>query len=130
MTNSMIGLILVLLVLILIMLLITHRGKPRLNKKHFEKQWDEVRSDENYVEAVLKADKLLDEALKHVGIKGGTTGEKLNNAVGFLRDINGAWSAHKLHNQLKDEDDFKPAAGDCQKAIRQYKKALKDLGAL
>lgn len=129
-SSSTIILIFILLVLVLGVLLIAHRGKPRLNKKHFEKHWEKVEDDDDYPAAIAKADELLEEALKHAGIKGGTTGERLNNSVGFLRDLNGAWAAHKLHNQLAEGSDAKPTAIDCQRAIRQYKKALKDLGAL
>ena len=128
--SSVIALIFILLVLVLVILLIAHKGKPRMNKKHFQKHWDSIDENENYTEAVIKADTLLEEALKNAGIKGGTTGERLNNAVGFLRDINGAWSAHKLRNRLAHEADANPTAIECQKALRQYKKALKDLGAL
>jgi hypothetical protein len=128
--SSILALIFILLVLVLVILLIAHKGKPRMNKKYFEKHWEHIDSNENYTEAIIKADTLLEEALKNAGIKGGTTGEKLNNSTGFLRDINGAWAAHKLRNQLAHESNVNPTAIDCQKALRQYKKALKDLGAL
>lgn len=130
MNSSLVVLVLITLLLLLAILVIAHKGKPRLNKKHFEKQWERINENENYTAAVLSADELLEEALKHAGIKGGTTGERLNNSVGFLRDINGAWSAHKLRNRIKEEADFAPTAMECQKVLRQYKKALKDLGAL
>lgn len=127
---SLIGSIVILLVLVLIILLIAHRGKPRMNTKHFERHWERIEENTNYSQAVVKADGLLEEALKVAGIKGGTTGERLNNAVGFLRDLNGVWAAHKLRNQLVHETDVNPTAIECQKALRRYKKALKDLGAL
>lgn len=130
MNTSLIAMIFILLVLVLIILMIAHRGKPRMNKKYFEKHWQKISQNDNYPSAVMKADALLDEALRNAGIKGGTTGELLNNAAGFLRDVNGAWSAHKLRNTLAHEVDAKPTAIECQKALRQYKKALKDLGAL
>jgi hypothetical protein len=101
-----------------------------MNKKYFIKHWEDIEANENYTQAVIKADALLEEALKHAKIRGGTTGEKLNNAVGFLSNIDAAWSAHKLRNKLVHEPDANPTAMDCQKALRQYKKALKDLGAL
>lgn len=118
------------LVLMLVILLIAHKGKPRMNKKHFQKRWEHIEADEDYAKAVLKADELLEEALKNAGIKGGTTGEKLNNAAGFLRDINGTWAAHKVRNQIVEGSEQPFTAMQLQKALRQYKKALKDLGAL
>ena len=128
--SSLLAMFFILLVLILVILLIAHKGKPRMDKKYFLKHWESIEADENYTAAIIKADSLLDEALKNAGIKGGTTGERLNNSAGFLRDINGAWAAHKLRNRLAHEHDAKPTAMECHRALRQYKKALKDLGAL
>lgn len=130
MTPSLLSMLVILLVLVLILLVIAHKGKPRMNKKHFTRHWEAIAKNDNYEAAVIKADSLLEEALKNAGIKGGTTGERLNNAAGFLRDVNGAWSAHKLRNKIAHEADANPTAIECQKALRQYKKALKDLGAL
>lgn len=128
--SSVIALVGILLFLVLVILLIVHKGKPRMNKKHFEAHWKKVEENENYPQAVIKADTLLEEALISAGIKGGTTGERLNNSTGFLKNINATWSAHKLRNQLVHEANANPTAMECQKALRQYKKALKDLGAL
>jgi hypothetical protein len=128
--SSVIALIFIALVLVLVVLLIAHKGKPRMNKKYFEKHWERIVHNENYTEAIVKADALLGEALKNARIKGATIGEQLNNAAGFLRDVNAAWAAHKLRNKLVHESDANPTTIECQKALRQYKKALKDLGAL
>lgn len=130
MNSSLLSLIIILLFLIMIVLLIAHLGKPRLNKKYFTKHWSAIESQENYSLAVLKADGLVDEALKHANIKGNTMGERLNNAVGFLKDVNATWSAHKLRNKIAHEPDANPSAVECQRALRQFKRALKDLGAL
>lgn len=128
--SSLIALFFILLVLVLLILLIAHKGKPRMNKQHFQKYWAQIEANENYTAAVIKADTLLEEALRSAGIKGGTTGERLNNAAGFLRDINGTWAAHKLRNRVVHEATAEPTAMECQRALRQFKKALKDLGAL
>jgi len=128
--SSIVALLFILLVLILLILLITHKGKPRMNKHYFLKHWQSIESSDNYTNAVMKADALLDEALRNAGVKGTTMGERLNNATGFLRDINGTWSAHKLRNRIAHDLDSNPSAMDCQRALRRFKKALKDLGAL
>ena len=127
--SSMIALIFILLVLILIVLLITHQGKPRVNKSYFLKHWQVIEA-QGGVGAVIKADTLLEEALKQVNIKGNTTGERLRNASGYLKDTNGTWAAHKLRNKIVHEPDAQPSSADCQRALGQFKKALKDLGAL
>lgn len=130
MTPDIVALLIVLLALGMIVVLIAHKGKPRINKAHFQSAWEKIEALENYHMAVMKADALVDEALKAARIKGGTMGERLNNAAGFLRDINGAWVAHKLRNKIAHEPDADPTAMECQRALRQFKKALKDLGAL
>ena len=127
---SVIVLFFILLVLVLMILLIAHKGKPRMNKKHFIRHWKKIEADEDYKAAVKEADHLLEEALRNAGIKGGTTGERLNNAVGFLSNLNGTWSAHKLRNAIIENSELQPTAIELQRALRQYKKALKDLGAL
>lgn len=130
MSSSLVAMIFVVFVLLLVVLLIVHKGKPRLHTQYFEKHWAAIEVSEDYSKSVIRADALLDEALKRAGVRGGTVGERLNNATGFLRDINGAWSAHKLRNQIVHEVEASPTAIDCQKALRKYKKALRDLGAL
>ena len=129
-TFSMIALILILSFLVLVVLVITHRGKPRLNKSYFKKHWDEIEKLEGSTISVLKADSLVDQALKQANIRGGTMGERLNNSVGFIKDINAVWSAHKLRNKIAHEHDATPSTAECQRALRQFKRALSDLGAL
>ncbi len=127
---SIVALLFILAMLMLVIVVIAHKGKPRLNKKHFTRQWANIEQLENYSMAVLKADSLVDEALRHANIKGGTMGERLNNSAGLLKDLNATWSAHKLRNRIAHETNSEPTAMECQRALRQFKRALKDLGAL
>lgn len=120
----------ILIILILVVMAIAHKTKPRLDRHYFTKHWNNIENMTEYSMAVLKADSLLDEALKKAGIRGGTMGERLNNSTGFLRDINSTWSAHKLRNKIAHENSYQPSPMECQRALRQFKKSLKDLGAL
>lgn len=130
MDSSLVALVLITLVLVGLLSIFMRFTKPRLNKEHFVKKWKEVESESNHMLAIIKADSLVDEALKHAHIKGSTMGERLNHAAGLLRDLNGAWSAHKLRNRLVHETDTNVTATQYNFALRQCKKALKDLGAL
>lgn len=130
MDSSLVALVLLATLLLFILAVVARFSKPRLNKHHFERKWSAVTREQNLSLAVLKADSLVDEALRHARIRGSTMGERLNNAAGILRDINGVWAAHKLRNRLAHETDVNPASSDCQRALRQFEKALKDLGAL
>lgn len=127
--SSVIALALILVFLVGVLLLIAHKGKPRLNKSYFKHQWSRLEANKTYSAAVITADALLDQALRQAHVKGETLGDRLKN-TGLLSNLNGVWSAHKLRNQLVHEPDNQPTAIDCQKALRQYKRALQDLGAL
>ena len=128
--TSTVALCLILVVLLLIVVAIAHKTKPRMDQSYFIKHWKAIEAKEDYSIAVIKADSLLDEAMKRARIKGNTTGERLNNSIGFLKNVNATWSAHKLRNRIAHDHEKSPTAIECQKALRQFKKALKDLGAL
>lgn len=130
MDNSLVVLVIIVLALLGLLSLVAYMTKPKLNKAHFKKKWDEVMAMDNLTLAVIKADALVDEALRHAGMRGETMGERLNNSNGVVSDVTGAWSAHKLRNRLVHESDAKPTDSDCKRALRQCKKSLKDLGAL
>ena len=121
------GLLLALLLLI-IFIFAGKRSHP--NKKHFQNQWQKIVTEKNLKLAVLQADALLDEALRAQKIPGETMGERLNNAKALLSNINTAWSAHKLRNKIAHEAGFEPGKTHAQQALRQFKRALKDLGVV
>lgn len=130
MDSSLLVLIGICLALVLLLMVVTKLTHPKLNKHHFQKRWSDVESETNLQMAVIKADSLLDEALRHAKIKGSTMGERLNNSRGLLRDINGAWSAHKMRNKLVHETINQLSDSEYKRSLRNFKKALKDLGAL
>ena len=130
MDSSLAVLLILVLALVALLAVVAKLTHPKMNREHFEKKWKEVTKEQNLTLAVIKADSVVDEALRHAGMKGGTMGERLNNSRGFVRDINGAWSAHKLRNRLVHDTDAKAKDSECERALRQFKKALKDLGAL
>lgn len=130
MDSGLIVLLLIILALVGVMALVTHASRPRLNKSHFQKKWQSIEASALSSLSIIQADSLVDEALRVAGVKGNTMGERLNNSTGILRDINGAWSAHKLRNRVAHESSIKVADKDVARALSQFKKALKDLGAL
>lgn len=116
--------------LLLLLTIVSRLRRPRLHTLYFNKHWQKIEADPNPITAVIAADSLVDEALKQRGIKGATMGERLNTAAGLLRDINGVWSAHKLRNRVVHEPGTNLRSAEAQRCLRQFKKALKDLGAL
>lgn len=88
---------------------------------------DEVNS---YQICVLNADKLLDQALRDLGVKGKTMGERLKNSVSMYSDRNGIWTAHKLRNVIAHEPGVVVSYQQARQALAHFRQALKDLGAI
>ncbi len=97
-----------------------------LEIEHQLKQ-DDVSS---YHLSVLNGDKLVDQALRSRGIKGKTMGERMKNSVDKFSDRNGIWSAHKLRNKIAHESNVNVNYSEARYALANFRKALKDLGAI
>lgn len=82
---------------------------------------------DDHKHAILDADKLLDYALSKHGFQG-NLGEKLKLAGPRFSDLNGVWSAHKLRNRIAHEL-MDVDKNDAKRALKQFKRALNDLGA-
>ena len=92
----------------------------------------QLKQDEpsSYHLSVLNADKLVDQALKSRRIRGKTMGERMKNASEIFSDRNGVWAAHKLRNTIAHEPEAHVTYSDAQNALRNFRTALKDLGAI
>ena len=80
--------------------------------------------------AVVEADKLLDKALMEMGLPGKTMGERMKAAQGKFSSNNSVWYAHKIRNQIAHERNFKVDYNKAAHALKAYRQALKDLGAI
>lgn len=122
----------VLLDLIFIGFVLYMRKKKKLSerdKAYFIDQWQKIKTDKDYVHAVMGADKLLDWLLAKRGYSG-SLGQKLKAANNLFTDINGVWSAHKLRNKLAHELDANISYKEAKRALNNFEKAFKDLGLL
>ncbi len=106
----------------------------KLKVDRFQKKWQELQkmcsSKEEWAEAVSRADKLLDEALRKKRIRGKNMGERLVKAQRMLTDNDGAWFGHKLRARIEAEPDGKLKESEVKSALMGIRQALKDLGAL
>ena len=129
-----IGLAIVLAVIVLVAIQLGSGPSASLDKAYFEERWTAVTrfaaSPETPQMAVIEADKLLDEALKRRSFKGATMGERMVSAQAKLSNNNAAWNAHKLRNRLVHEQNVRLRDNEIDQALRGFKQALKDLGAL
>ena len=80
--------------------------------------------------AVVEADKLLDKALMEMGLPGKTMGERMKAAQNKFSSNNSVWYAHKMRNQIAHERNFKVDYNKAAHALKAYRQALKDLGAI
>lgn len=106
----------------------------KINGAKFEADWQEVQrlcnKEDTWPLAVINGDKLVDEALKRHRFKGKTMGERLVKAQRHLSDNDGMWFGHKLRNKLVHEDFSKLNKKAVLKALKGFRQALRDLGAL
>ncbi|MFA5413379.1 MAG: hypothetical protein WC348_02470 [Patescibacteria group bacterium] len=107
-----------------------------LDKTGIKKRWQEIEKmldgpgEMNYKLAVMEADKMLDYVLKSMSMSGKDMGERIRFAsfkYGRLRKV---WWAHVLRNQLVHEATFVLDHGMAQRAIKTFRRALEELGAL
>ncbi|HVU59241.1 MAG TPA: hypothetical protein VHC98_00140 [Candidatus Saccharimonadales bacterium] len=125
----------VVVILLLVAMLTAWSRRPReLHAERFQRRWQEIQKlcakGDTWPVAIIDADKLLDEALKGLRLKGKTMGERLVEAQRRLSDNDGVWFGHKLRNKIAHEDTPKLERKDVEAALRGFRQALKDLGAL
>jgi hypothetical protein len=127
----------VLIVGVIMLAGVTKFGRSRscLDRAYFQKQWDLIESykkngSTGWQLAIFEADKLLDHALRTLSFGGQTMGDRLKDARGSLHNNDAVWSAHKLRNRLAHEQNVPLNGIVVDKALRSFKGALKDLGAL
>jgi hypothetical protein len=112
------------------------RGAKKIDVERFRAKCLEIehqlKKDEpsSYAMSVVNYDKLLDQALRARGIGGKTMGERLKNSVTLYSDRNGVWTAHKLRNRIAHETDVRVTYDDARRALADFRKALKDIGAI
>lgn len=107
-----------------------------LNSERYRSKWLEIENTldkdnpTTYSMCILRADSLLDEAMKEKGYRGSTMGERLKSADRHFSNVNAVWTAHKLRNKLAHESDYHPSYEITRQAINTFKHALKDMRAI
>ena len=128
--------IIIVAVLVLVAIKLTGKRGARLNVEEYQTRFLKIENKLNrdnpatYQNAIINGDKLLDKALVELRIGGKTMGERLKKCGSRLSNINGVWQAHKLRNAIAHEDDFEVSYEQAVRALKIYKQALKDLGAI
>jgi hypothetical protein len=83
--------------------------------------------------AILDADKILDHALKLMGFQGQTMADRMkrikrdDHEKDFFDDM---WQAHITRNHMVHNMDYEVLDFEAKKAIKQFERVLRELGAL
>lgn len=115
---------------------LSRSGAKKIDIEYFRAKCLEIehqlKQDEpnSYHVSVMNFDKLLDQALKARGFRGKTMGERMKNSARLYSDRNGIWTAHKLRNVIAHEPDAYVTYDQARQALRNFRKALKDLGVI
>lgn len=131
-------LVLILLVAGLLLVFLVGKGRSAtgLNKEKYHVAWLGIEQqlkrndDSSFYLTILNADKLLDQALRERGFKGGTMGERMKVAQKTWTNANHVWNAHKLRNRIAHETNVRVSFDETRRALASFKQALKDLGAI
>ena len=122
------------LIILALLAIWRQRHAPKLKPAHFAKRWQTLQknclSRKTWPLAIIDADNLLDEALRSRRYKGKTTGERLVAAQHVLTSNDTVWFGHKLRNKIVHEDVRKLKKQDILEALKGFRQALRDLGAL
>lgn len=110
------------------------RRKRPLKQDYFKEQWKELqkllRNKDRWDVALVRADNLLDIALKKKHIRGHNMGERLVKAQRLFTDNDGVWFSHKLRNRVESDPEMKLKESEVKQALLAIRQALKDVGAL
>lgn len=107
-----------------------------IDKEKYQSRWLDIEKSvksgdhDSQSMAILKADKLLDLALRETGSRGKTMGERMKSRQGVWSNANAVWAAHKLRNKVAHEEHVALSDQVVARALASFKQALKDLGAM
>ena len=106
-------------------------------RPHVTGRWASVQSkldsprEQDWKLAILEADAVVDEALKHTSVGGSTFSDRLSQVPpGSLSSLDGLWWAHKIRNRIAHEVDYFLRYTEARQAISYYEASLRELGAL
>ena len=128
--------VLIVAVFVFLAILMTGKRGHTFNRENYQAKFlaieNKLRQDSpaTWTVVIIDADKLLDKALIEMGIPGKTMGDRLKRCGDKFEHLNSVWRAHKLRNYIAHEPGFEISYKQAQNALKIYKAALHDLGAI
>jgi len=82
----------------------------------------------DWKQAILEADIILDDLLTKMGYRGESIGEKLKRVErGDMKSLDEAWEAHKIRNQVAHEgSSFALTQHEAKRVIQMYRKVFEE----
>ena len=140
----------IILVALILTFLVSFRYRPNLRptrgaaKKSFtlrdailKERWSNVLkkaaagSSDALKVAVIDADKIVDDALKQLGLQGEHMADRLEKLSPHeVRSLDKIWSAHRLRNDLVHTPGFEAKVSDARRALEGYESFLKEVKLL
>ena len=123
-------------VLVFIAISLTSQKTYEFDKEDYQADYLRIENSLNrenelsFNAAVIEADKLLEKALLEMVLHGKTMGERMKAASNRFTQNNSVWYAHKMRNMIAHERNFKVDYNKAAHALKAYRQALKDLGAI
>ncbi len=128
-----IGIVVLMIVGSIIAGVVSRRVPRKLKTNYFTAKWQELqqccKSKETWPQAIISADKLLDQALKRRRFKGKSMGERIVAAQRKLSNNDAVWFGHNLYRKIIDDPEMALKEADVKQALLGIRQALKDLGA-
>ncbi len=109
-------------------------GLPESGDAALAHRWDKVQehissaNPNDWKQAIIEADIMLDDILTKMGYQGESVGEKLKRvATGDLKHLDDAWEAHKVRNRIAhDGSAYDLNQVDAQQVVNMYKRVFEE----
>ncbi len=113
------------------------RKTPPVYKGEFVTRWIQIKqkmetkNESDYKLAILEADKVFDDLLKRMMIKGKDMGGRLKQInKELLPSIDKIWQSHKVRNKIAHKPDYHLSYSEAERVLENYEAALRDLKIL
>lgn len=124
-----VGLVVFLVIVFFVIRKLVKRKKPYKFREEWRKLQKKLPNQGSWGEAIIEADKLLNDALTKRKLKGKTTGEMLVKAEKTFSDKDEVWFSHKLAKKIQKNPGLKLNKKTVVRALVGLRQAIKDLGA-
>lgn len=108
-----------------------------VGSKVFERRWKKVTrrlldgTSDSLRLAVIEADKLADDVLKSMQLKGEHIADRLQHlSSDDLKSLDGLWQAHRTRNDVVHTPGFTLSGEEAQKTLRQYEAFFREVEVL